>query len=65
MSLELHEGKTRIIHTYLSVDNQRPGFKFLGFWIRNYSVGKTKRGKEVRNTRLLLDLILKTFLMFY
>lgn len=46
MSLELHEGKTRITHTYLSVDNQRPGFKFLGFWIRNYSVGKTKRGKR-------------------
>lgn len=46
MSLELHEGKTRITHTYLSVDNQRPGFKFLGFWIRNYTVGKTKRGKR-------------------
>jgi len=46
MSLELHEGKTRITHTYLSVDNQRPGFKFLGFWIRNYSVGKTKRGER-------------------
>ncbi len=46
MSLEIHEGKTRITHTYLSVDNQRPGFKFLGFWIRNYPVGKTKRGKR-------------------
>jgi len=39
MSLEIHEGKTRITHTYIPVDNQRPGFKFLGFWIRNYSVG--------------------------
>lgn len=46
MSLEIHEGKTRITHTYLSVDNQKPGFKFLGFWIRNYPVGKTKRGKR-------------------
>jgi len=46
MSLEIHKGKTRITHTYLSVDNQRPGFKFLGFWIRNYPVGKTKRGKR-------------------
>jgi RNA-directed DNA polymerase len=44
MSLEIHEGKTRITHTYLSVDNQRPGFKFLGFWIRNYPVGKKRRG---------------------
>lgn len=44
MSLEIHEGKTRIAHTYLSVDNQRPGFKFLGFWIRNYPVRKKKCG---------------------
>lgn len=46
MSLEIHEGKTRITHTYIPADNQRPGFKFLGFWIRNYSVGKTRRGKR-------------------
>lgn len=46
MSLEIHEGKTRITHTYFSVNAQRPGFKFLGFWIRNYLVGKTKRGKR-------------------
>lgn len=46
MSLEIHRGKTRVTHTYLSVDNQKPGFKFLGFWIRNYPVGKTKRGKR-------------------
>lgn len=31
MCLEIHQGKTSITHTYLSVDNQRPGFKFLGF----------------------------------
>lgn len=46
MSLELHPDKTRIVHTYLFVNNQKPGFKFLGFWIRNYPVGKTKRGKR-------------------
>ena len=46
MNLEIHEGKTRITHTYIPVDNQRPGFKFLGFWIRNYLVGKTRRGKR-------------------
>ena len=40
------EAKLILPHTYLSVDNQRPGFKFLGFWIRNYPVGKMKRGKR-------------------
>jgi RNA-directed DNA polymerase len=46
MGLELHPDKTRITHTYLSVYNQNPGFKFLGFRIRNYPVGKTKKGKR-------------------
>jgi RNA-directed DNA polymerase len=46
MGLELHPGKTRIAHTYAKVEDENPGFKFLGFWIRNYPVGKTKRGKR-------------------
>ena len=46
MSLELHPDKTRINHTYSSINNQKPGFKFLGFWIKNYPVGKTRRGKR-------------------
>jgi len=46
MGLELHPDKTRITHTYYKIGNQNPGFKFLGFWIRNYQVGKTKRGKR-------------------
>ena len=46
MGLEIHEGKTRIAHTYSSVDDKEPRFKFLGFWIRNYLVGKTQRGKR-------------------
>lgn len=46
IGLELHSDKIRIIHTFLSVGNQTPGFKFLGFWIRNYPVGKTRRGKR-------------------
>jgi RNA-directed DNA polymerase len=46
MGLELHPDKTRITHTYLPMKDQKPGFKFLGFWIRNYLVGKTKRGKR-------------------
>ena len=46
MGLELHPDKTCITHTYIKIGNQNPGFKFLGFWIRNYQVGKTKRGKR-------------------
>lgn len=46
MGLELHPDKTLLTHTYLKEGNQTPGFKFLGFWIRNYWVGKTKRGKR-------------------
>lgn len=46
MSLELHQDKTGIAHTYFAVNNRKPGFKFLGFWVRNYQVGKTKRGKR-------------------
>jgi RNA-directed DNA polymerase len=46
IGLELHTEKTKITHTYLKINDSRPGFKFLGFWIRNYRVGKTKRGKR-------------------
>ena len=46
IGLELHLEKTKITHTYLKINDSRPGFKFLGFWIRNYEVGKTKRGKR-------------------
>ena len=46
MGLELHPEKTRITHTYLSIGEQKPGFKFLGFWIRQYHVGKRKRGRR-------------------
>ena len=53
MSLEIHESNTRITHTYLSVNAQRPGFKFLGFWIKNYSVGKTER--ENRNVITIVE----------
>ena len=46
MKLELHPDKTFITHTYIKIRDQNPGFKFLGFWIKNYQVGKTKRGKR-------------------
>jgi len=46
MGLELHPDKTFITHTYRKMENRNPGFKFLGFWIKNYYVGLTKRGKR-------------------
>lgn len=46
MGLELHPDKTSITHTYRKIEDRNPGFKFLGFWIRNYYVGSTKRGKR-------------------
>ena len=46
MGLELHPDKTCITHIFIKIRDQNPGFKFLGFWIRNYQVGKTKRGKR-------------------
>lgn len=46
MGLELHPEKTNTAHTFLSLGNRKPGFKFLGFWIRNYPVGIRKRGKR-------------------
>ena len=54
MGLELHKDKTRLIHTYRKVGTQNPGVKFLGFWIRNYSVGKTKRGKRGKDYKTFI-----------
>ena len=44
IGLELHPLKTSIKHTYIPVNNNKPGFKFLGFWIRNYPVGTPTQG---------------------
>ena len=46
IGLELNNEKTQITHTYFLNEAQKPGVKFLGFLIRNYSVGKTRRGKR-------------------
>nr|YP_006072997.1 hypothetical protein [Nitella hyalina]AEH42862.1 hypothetical protein [Nitella hyalina] len=42
MGLELHPDKTSIKHTFL----EKPGFNFLGFWIRNYPVQRREEGKR-------------------
>ncbi|GHU15481.1 hypothetical protein FACS189449_13110 [Alphaproteobacteria bacterium] len=44
MGLELSETKTRIRHTLKSIDGGEIGFKFLGFWVRQYHDKCRKRG---------------------
>jgi RNA-directed DNA polymerase len=46
LGLELKPSKTRIIHTLRPVEEQKPGFDFLGFNIRSYPSGKTNSGKN-------------------
>jgi RNA-directed DNA polymerase len=46
MGLELHPDKTSIRHTFLAQPEQGPGFKFLGFWIRNYPVRTSEEAKR-------------------
>jgi len=40
IGLELKPSKTRIAHTLYEYEQQKPGFDFLGFKIRQYKVGK-------------------------
>lgn len=45
MNLELNPDKTAIRHSYLSHKGKTPGVNYLGFNIRQYGVGKYRRGK--------------------
>ena len=40
IGLEINTNKTRIVHTLNENEGERPGFDFLGFNVRQYSVGK-------------------------
>jgi RNA-directed DNA polymerase len=40
MGLELKPSKTRLTHTLHKYENEEPGFNFLGFNIRQFSIGK-------------------------
>lgn len=46
IGLELHPDKTRIVHTLNNHENQKPGFNFLGFNIRQYKIGKHQGSKQ-------------------
>jgi RNA-directed DNA polymerase len=44
MGLEIKEFKTKVCHTFFEHDSNRPGLNFLGFFIKQYSVGKHHQG---------------------
>lgn len=52
MGLELKPSKTRLTHTLNKYENEKPGFDFLGFNIRQFPVGKyhSKQGFKIINT---------------
>lgn len=46
IGLELKPSKTRLAHTLNKLDDEEPGFNFLGFNIRQFPVGKHNSGKS-------------------
>src|SRR5207244_9141230 len=58
MDLTLKLSKTRITHTF-ETGNGQPGFDFLGFYIRQYAVGKTRSGRDNRDHRLGFKTLIK------
>jgi RNA-directed DNA polymerase len=52
MGLELKPSKTRLAHTLNPVENEKPGFNFLGFNVRQFSVGKYHSGKNTQGELL-------------
>ena len=52
MGLELKPSKTRLTHTLEGYEEEKPGFNFLGFFIRQYPVGKYTTGKNTHGKPL-------------
>ena len=48
IGLELKPSKTKLVHTLIEHDGNKPGFDFLGFTIRQFPVGKHHSGKNSR-----------------
>ncbi|MEM9541389.1 MAG: group II intron reverse transcriptase/maturase [Cyanobacteria bacterium P01_E01_bin.42] len=46
MGLELKPSKTRLAHTLNQLEDEKPGFDFLGFNIRQFKVGKHHSGRN-------------------
>jgi RNA-directed DNA polymerase len=52
LSLELKPSKTRISHTLNEIDDEKPGFNFLGFNVRQFPIGKHSTGKDTHGNLL-------------
>lgn len=50
IELELKPSKTRIAHTLNQLEDEKPGFNFLGFNIRQFPVGKYNSGSNSKGT---------------
>lgn len=59
MGLELKPSKTRIAHTLNKLGDEKPGFNFLGFTIRQFPVGKCHSGKNHKGELLGFKTIIK------
>lgn len=59
MGLELKPSKTRLAHTLNRYEQQSPGFNFLGFYIRQYPVGKNYSAKNTKGKLLGFKTIIK------
>lgn len=59
IGLELKPAKTRIAHTLKPLNENQPGFDFLGFTIRQFEVGKYQSGKNAQRKKLGFKTIIK------
>jgi len=59
MGLELKPSKTRLAHTLNKHESQEPGFNFLGFFIKQYPVGKYQSGINSNKTLLGFKTLIK------
>jgi RNA-directed DNA polymerase len=59
VGLELNENKTKISHTLIPIDGNKPGFDFLGFNIRQYPVSDSHSGKNTHGKPLGFKTLIK------
>ena len=59
LDLALKPSKTRIAHTLYELNDEKPGFNFLGFNIRQYPVSKYQSGKNTMGKLLGFKTIIK------
>lgn len=59
IGLELNQEKTKIKHTLNEHEGNEPGFDFLGFNIRQFTVGKYQSGKNTKGEILGFKTIIK------